>query len=405
MRLVFRGNPRCCKSIGLRPLRTDKHMRLLVAVCLTIAALMFAGCERNGPRDIAVRYLENLQESNYTRCYAMLTERDRKNRALGEFLTEIPLAPEVGPAFFRPVLKAIRFNLGEVRREGDRAFVSIGVTAPDLPLWERTLDAAAGRGHSGGQNAVRSLAEGDFPKVNYNDGIYLAKEGNHWRVIADFIDRDRIVDLHREALVEFHLYEYAKVIAAYKSIITELGTLKFTGAPGRAARYRTELAVVQNMQADRAAAGAYAAKSLRLGDIAMRMSEERVPAIFGSITNIGTRAIDAVQIAVTWYQGRGKRLKAVYAEKHPIIVTPIEFTDFSMPVLPLVSQEKRSFGFILTAPVKVQQEAAPYVTISTIAFTYMKAPLPKFARETAPSTSVANPPATSSPAAVKNIAP
>src|ERR1700694_3000859 len=102
----------------------------------------------------------------------MLAERDRKNRTLAEFLTEIPLAPDVGPAVFRPVLENIQFELGDVRREGDDAFVSIEVTAPDLPLWERTLDATAGADRAAGQDAERSLAAGDFAKVTYDDGIY-----------------------------------------------------------------------------------------------------------------------------------------------------------------------------------------------------------------------------------------
>lgn len=324
----------------------------------------------------------------------MLADQDRKDRTLAEFLTEIPLAPDVGPALFRPVLRTIGLDLGDAHRDGGSADLSIKVTAPDLTLWERTLDATAGSGHAGGESAERSLAAGDFPKITYDDGIFLTKEHGHWHVVADFTDRDRIVDLHREAIVEYHKYEYAKVIVDYKSMIAELDRLKFTGAPGLAARYRTELAAVQAAQADIAAAKTFAAKSVRLGDIAMSMSEERVPAIFGSVTNIGNRALDAVQIAVTWYEGRGKDLKIAYTEKHPIVITPIEFTDFSVPVLPFVAGEKRPFGFILTSPVRVQQDAAPYVTISAITFTYLKAPLPKLAiAKAAPA------PATSAPAA------
>jgi hypothetical protein len=358
---------------------------MLVAMLAAISTLMLPGCERNSPHAVARRYLENLHRSNYAGCYAMLADQDRKDRTLAEFLTEIPLAPDVGPAVFRPVLENIQFELGDVRREGDNAFVSIKVTAPDLPLWERTLDATAGADHAGGQNAERSLAAGDFAKATYDDGICLTRERDRWHVVAGFTERDHIVDLHREAIVEYHQYQYAKVIRGYQSMIAELDRLKFTGAAGLATRYRAELTAVQTAQADSPAAAAYAAKSLALGDIAMRMSEERVPAIFGSITNLGARALDAVQIAVTWYEGRGKNLKAAYTEKHPIVITPIEFTDFGVPVMPFVPGEKRPFGFILTAPVQVQQDAAPYVTISAITFTYLKAPLPKLASALEPS--------------------
>jgi hypothetical protein len=397
MRSAARGMRHRYGSLRFQKTQSRAQMRIAIAA---LAVLMLSGCERNSPIAVARRYIENLQRSNYGRCYAMLTDQDRKDRTLAEFLTEIPLAPDVGPALFRPVLQTPQFELGEVNREGDNAVVSIRVTAPDLPLWERTLDAAAGADHAAGQNAERSLTAGDFPKVTYDDAIFMVREHHRWHVVAGFTGRDRVVDLHREAIVEYHQYQYEKVILDYKSMLAELDRFKFTGAGGLAARYRAELAAVQTAQAGFPAATAYAAKSLVLGDIAMRMSEERVPAIFGSIINTGNRALDGVQIAVTWYEGRGKNLKIAYAEKHPIVITPIEFTDFSVPVLPFVPGEKRPFGFILTAPVQVQQDAAPYVTISAIALTYLKAPLPKLASVTAPSAPVASAPAPSSPPGV-----
>src|ERR1700680_3388883 len=238
------GLSHCRKS------ESSARVQTLVAMLRAISTVMLPGCERNSPHAVARRYLENLHRSNYAGCYAMLADRDRKDRTLAEFLTEIPLAPDVGPAVFRPVLENIQFELGDVRRDGDNAFVSIKVTAPDLPLWERTLDAAAGADHAAGQNAERSLAAGDFVKVTYDDGICLTREHDRWHVVAGFTERDHIVDLHREAIVEYHQYQYAKVIRGYQSMIAELDRLKFTGAAGLAARYRAELAAVQAGQPD-----------------------------------------------------------------------------------------------------------------------------------------------------------
>ena len=305
----------------------------LIAVAMA-AALLVSGCDRNPSRAAAVRYLENLRSSNYAGCYAMLSDRDRKDRTLAEFLTEIPLAPDVGPAWFHPVLQSVQFDLGDSVRDGDSAAIPVTVTAPNLPLWERTLDASAARDQSGGKQAERSLTADDFPKITYGDVIYVAKEHHHWHVVAGLVERDRIVDLHREAIVDYHQYDYPQVIAAYQKMLADLDRLKFTGAAGLAARYRSELAAVRVVQAEIPASTAYAAKRLRLDGVGMHMSEERVPAIFGSITNAGDRAVDSVQIAVTWYEGAGKNLKAAYTEKHPVVITPIEFTDFSLPVLP-----------------------------------------------------------------------
>jgi hypothetical protein len=355
-----------------------------------VALLVLGGCERNAPHKAALRYLGNLHESNYAACYGMLSDQDRKERTLAEFLTEIPLAPDVGPAWFHPVLRSAQFDPGDASRDGLNASVPVTITAPDLPLWERAVDATAGRDRGGGQNAARSLQAEDYPKITYGDVIYLTREHRHWHVVADLAERDRIVDMHREAIVDYHQYDYPKVITAYQTMLAELDRLKATGAAGLATRYRAELAAVKVVQAEIPASMAYTAKKVVLGDIAMRMSEERVPAIFGSITNAGDRALDGVQIAVTWYEGRPKNLKAAYIEKHPVVTMPLEFTDFSLPVLPFVGGEKRPFGFILTAPVQVQQDAAPYVTISAIVFTHSNAPLPKLAPANGPTKPVAS---------------
>jgi hypothetical protein len=355
-----------------------------------VASLLFGGCERNAPRKAALRYLDNLHESNYAACYGMLSDQDRKERTLAEFLTEIPLAPDVGPAWFQQVLRTVQFDPGDVSRDGLSAVVPVTITVPDLPLWERTLDASARRDRGGGENAARSLETDDYPKITHGDAIYLTREHRHWRVAADLAERSRIVDMHREAIVDYHQYDYAKVISAYQTMLADLDGLKATGAAGLATRYRSELAAVKAVQAEIPASMAYAAKKVVLGDVAMRMSEERVPAIFGSITNAGDRALDGVQIAVTWYEGGGKNLKAAYLEKHPVVTTPLEFTDFSLPVRPFVAGEKRPFGFILTAPVQVQQDAAPYVTVSAIVFTHSNAPLPKLASANAPTKPVAS---------------
>ncbi len=73
-------------------------------IVLAIAALVLAGCTRSQPHGVAERYIEDLQQFNYDATYHLLSAQDRKDRTLREFLTEIPLAPEASPIWFRPVL-------------------------------------------------------------------------------------------------------------------------------------------------------------------------------------------------------------------------------------------------------------------------------------------------------------
>ena len=356
--------------------RTLSYLLLSLLFFLLLSPIW--GCYRRSPRGVAERYVENLLQFNYTTCYSLLSTQDRLDRPLHQFLTEIPLAPDVSPIWFRPILHVMHFELGDEHRDPDRttAYVLVRITALDLPLWERTLDANAGSGGSPGQLAHRSLASGAYPTVIYDDKIYLIKEYHHWRVLAGFAARDRVLDHHRQAMLDFYDGSLEQVLAQYHSMIAELEQLPGTGNLGLAALLRTELTEFNKIQDEMPAAAAYSAQ-LKLNDVAMRMAEQRVPAIFGDITNAGNRPIDELRLAVTWYQGRGKNLKAVQREEHSIVVTPIEFTDFSRQVIPFLPGEKRQFGFILSAPPEMQQNAAPYVTVAWLAFTQIPAPLPK----------------------------
>ena len=136
-------------------------------IVLAIAALVLAGCTRSQPHGVAERYIEDLQQFNYDATYHLLSAQDRKDRTLREFLTEIPLAPEASPIWFRPVLHKMHYELGPERRNNDgvTATVPVRITMPDLPLWERVMDAAAGPGDIGAERAQRSLDTGDYPKV------------------------------------------------------------------------------------------------------------------------------------------------------------------------------------------------------------------------------------------------
>jgi hypothetical protein len=351
---------------------------LLLSLLTALSSLLLSGCYRRSPRGIAERYIENLQQFNYAKCYSLLSAQDRADRSLRQFLTEIPLAPDVSPIWFRPILHVMRFELGDEHRnpDGATAYVPVRITALDLPLWERMLDAKAGSDGLPGQLAHHSLAAGSYPTVVYDDKIFLVKDNHQWRIMAGFAARDPVLERHRKAMLDFYQGRWDQVIAQFNSMISELEQLPGTGNLGLANRLRAELAEVSKVKAQIPAAAAYGAK-LKLDGVAMRMAEERVPAIFGDITNAGNRPIDELTLAVTWYQGRDKNLKVVQREEHSIVVTPIEFTDFIRPVIPFLPGEKRQFGFILSAPPQVQQNATPYVTVASLAFTQIPAPLPK----------------------------
>lgn len=346
-------------------------MKLLSGrITIAIVGLMLAGCARRLPHGIAERYLENLRQFNYGGCYQLLSAQDRSGRTLAEFLTEIPLAPDVSPVWFRPLLHQTRFELGDEERSADglTASVPVKITTPDRAAWERTLNAASGPAHLTAETAQRSLDTGDYPAWVYSDKIFLTKEHHHWRVVAGFAARDRIVDQHRQAMNDYLEQRYDRAIPEWRAMIAELRNQAATGSAGLAEHYSHELTRILQLQDTRAEAKRYAAQ-IKLTGIAMKMAEDRVPGIFGTVTNSGKRPVDAIALTVSWYAGRGKDLRVIHHEEHAVVQTPIDFTDFTRSVLPLMPGESRPIGFILSAPQEVQQQASPYVTIGAIALT------------------------------------
>ncbi|HZZ08057.1 MAG TPA: hypothetical protein VFE43_05910 [Candidatus Binataceae bacterium] len=346
---------------------------------IAVAALLISGC-RQSPQSLATRYLADLQQFNYPACYATLTDEDRAARPLKQFLTEIPLAPDVDPIWFRAILFSTRYDIGQPQVNGQRAIVPVKVTMPDLTLWERTIDAKAGPQDSLNAAADKSLETGQYPKLRFEDALVMVKQQHQWRVVADFERRDLIRDGHREAVGIYHSEDYPKAAAAYQALLAQLDQQQFSGSRGFAFFFKRELKAIEDIQAQFPAAHAYVPK-LVLSDVAVKMSEARVPAIFGRIINAGDRGVDEVRLTVTYYAGRGTERKTLYQESHSVVVTPIEFAGFVRPVLPLVPGETRDIGFELIAPAQIQQQSEPSLTVGSLVFTQSKAPLPKTAIE------------------------
>jgi hypothetical protein len=380
--------------------------RAAVAVAAALLATLLAGCMGNTPKGRAEEYISHLKAFDYHFCYQGLTLKDRTERAFGQFLTEIPLAPEVSPTWFKLVLRVTKYDVGEPRIEGTSAIVPIRVTTPDLPRWERTLDAAAGAEGVTEETAERSLGSGNYPTLSYTDSIVTVKERHRWRLFVDFPQKDRIADIHRNAIALYHRHEYENAVAAYQAMLDALDKEQATGNEGRKFLYGRELRDIRNVLAQLPESRAYIAK-LKLSKVAMKMSDAHKPAIFGRVTNAGDRAIDEVEVTVTYYESSGGDLKAGYTDKHIAIATPLEFTEFSEPVLPFVPGETRDFGFLPTAPAEIQKNASPYVTVSSIAFTQSEAPLPEMPSSPAGSAKApaASQPGTAAPGAVPSSPP
>ena len=363
----------------------------------TICAFFAAACQGHTPQRAADTYLANLKLYNYPAAYQELSHQDQVDRTIDQFLTEIPMAPDVNKDWFKAVLRAYDYKVGDSKTEGDKAIVTVSVTRPDLALWERTVDASVSGETTPDSIAQKNLTENSYPKVTYDDNIVMVNQGGEWKLLYNFPFKENILKEHKDAVDLYHKHDYDKAIAAYQKIIDELDKDQSTGNAGLKFQYGRELAAIQNSQKQLSDAQAYVPK-IALSDVDLKMSASRVPGIFGKMTNSGDKALDEVQFTVTYYEGKGKNKKAVLTEIHTPVATALEFTNFARPVLPFVPGETRNFGFKLTAPTDVQMKSSPDLTVTSIVFTQSSAPLPKPA---APSPSPAASPAAgaASPAA------
>ncbi len=366
-------------------------------MAVTTCALFAAACQGHTPQRAADTYLSNLKLYNYPAAYQELSHQDQVDRTIDQFLTEIPMAPDVNKDWFKAVLRAYDYKVGDSKTEGDKAIVTVSVTRPDLALWERTVDSQVSGETTPDSIAQKNLTENTYPKVTYDDNIVMVNQGGEWRLVYNFPFKENILKEHKDAVDLYHKHDYDKAIAAYQKIIDELDKDQSTGNAGLKWQYGRELAAIQNSQKQLSDAQAYVPKIV-LNDVDLKMSASRVPGIFGKMTNSGDKALDEVQFTVTYYEGKGKNKKAVLTEIHTPVATALEFTNFARPVLPFVPGETRNFGFKLTAPTDVQMKSSPDLTVTSIVFTQSGAPLPKPA---APSPSPAASPAAgaASPAA------
>ncbi len=331
-------------------------------------ATLCAACTWQSPRTVAQDYLTALEEHHYEQCYAMLTEDDRKAYPLDRFLAMVPLAPDVTRRWFRPVLKATSFEVGEPTGQGLRRTIPINVKAPDLARFQRIIDATVGPDADPAPVARKALAHGDYPQLACRDDIVLLKEHHRWRVRAGLRAREQAADLRRQTLDLYYGGSYKQAIDYYRQAIAVLDKSDATGGSGLKFLYARELHELEEIAGESAAATAYA-ENLKLSEIGMRMSAAQHPAVFGKITNRGNRALDEVRMKVTFFKGRGAARRALFIEQHIPIATPLQFTDFTIKALPLMPGETREFGFELKAPISTQQVADPYVAVSDIVFT------------------------------------
>ena len=349
---------------AMRAVRARATGTLLAAMA---AALALCGCG-GPPQPVAARYLQALKLGNYRACYRLLSAQDRASCTLAQFVTEIPLAPDVSRRLFEPVLDHTVYVTGEARRAGKFAIVPVKVTTPELARWERMIDATVGSGGDALSAALDSLKSGDFPKVTYDDTFVMVRERRKWRIVADFATKERAAKERAAALIAYYNRRYTETINTYRTLIETLGRAPATGNQGLAMRYTRELSEITRTMERAPREQAYVSK-VRLSGVAMKMAGDGMPGIFGTITNTGHQQLDQAVVRVTFYEGRGRHRTTLYSEEHVVLSVPLAFTDFASVRAPLLPGASCAFGFEMSAPRAIEDKSDPYVSVDAVTFT------------------------------------
>ncbi|MGH7864055.1 MAG: hypothetical protein ACREQB_03635, partial [Candidatus Binataceae bacterium] len=219
--------------------------------------MAIAGCGGNSPSATARKYVENLKGFNYSGCYQQLSHQDQLDRPMEQFLTQVPLAPRVSRDWFRSVLSTTKFEVGEVKLDGDKANVKVTTTRADLPLWERTIDATVPNADSAQSSAQSSLSSGNYPTLTYDDNFALVKQGDEWRLHVNFPQKEAVAKLRKQALEQYHKHDYDTAIEAFKGALAELDKDVATGNDGLKHVIGRELAHVERVKSEMPDATAY----------------------------------------------------------------------------------------------------------------------------------------------------
>jgi hypothetical protein len=327
------------------------------------------GCTREPPQLAAANYLQSLKDHDYLACYRMLSREDKAQRTFDQFLTEIPLAPDVGRRWFKAVLRRTRYKVAnDIVREKMNVIVPVKVKAPNLQLWERTLDAIAGDGSAPAPAISDSLKASNYPTVSYTDEIVMVWQNHRWRLVADFPARERAAEIRRRALELYYHGDYDRAAALYRSAIDEIGRHESAGARGLRLSYQREIDEMALAGPQEANRRSYLGK-IRLSGVSVKMSASHEPALFGELFNAGSAPLDQLTLTATYFDGRGKRHRELDRERHVIVFAPLQFTDFTSAARPLLPGETQEFGFPIKAPKSILAKADPYVSVESVVFT------------------------------------
>src|SRR5271155_978890 len=152
---------------------------LLAAVM--VCAFFAAGGGGHSPQSAADNYLSNLKLYNYPAIYEAMSHQDQVDRTMDQFLSEVPMAPDVSKDWFKGILLKYDYKVGDAKIDGDKAVVTVSVTQPDLALWERTVDAGLTGDQTPDSTAQKNLTENTYPKVTYDDDMVMVQQGGEWR--------------------------------------------------------------------------------------------------------------------------------------------------------------------------------------------------------------------------------
>lgn len=173
------------------------QMKRLILILLPLGTLGISACDllsglgQASPEGVLENYLEATHAYDAATAYSKVTKDDQAAKTLAEFQAQLETL-KASP--FAPLRESIRFEIADVRLNGNSASALALITGPDLGVALSDI-AGAGPGVAFGQTQATAKLEdaiaqktdgGHLPETTKTKTFQLRKGTDGWRVFLDW---------------------------------------------------------------------------------------------------------------------------------------------------------------------------------------------------------------------------
>lgn len=295
-------------------------------LCFLLPTFTLSGCDQIFPPGVeatADRYLSAESSGDYIKMYNLVSVSDREARTLEEFRNQDTIG-----AMVQLIRRSSSYQIISITGDAERATALVEMTVPDVG--EMFMDMfgkawIAAMSDSNEQEITEDFKEkykdGNLPMSTITKELVLIKEAEGWRVFLDWAKTDRIQALLDESdslrdageLVEADEKlrdllaidpDHQRAQRKRESIAKENQKIEKQKQALEAEKYALE-AEKQALEEKKSYISLVELSNVKVGEGRKRSYSDPEPAVFGTVTNKGKKALTRVVLTVYFLDDRG----------------------------------------------------------------------------------------------------